>query len=515
MFSNSRPFIFRFLCLLLSLLLLVNALIIPVRASVLLEVLAATTRNMIASLIRGCGVYVADGISGSLEDGLASWEMLVDFVCAKIPAEYLYINAAGEQLVKMILKDGIYYADRNLIQFVADCLSKPSVNADGEIVQPVGYGYPAMSDEHENQVISILSDCQKRGYEYASYIRNLPYCCVVTFDPVSSSPLYNSPLIIFSHTQSTVSIDSSNSSFDVSIPGGESLYLWTNTDSTIPGNGNLRSSTSSAYNFTISATDVNVTTYWGDITVRPHGGFGGSFGAIFSTYSDPCISTMWSGNSISVTDDRVGGTITALPVSVPESSTIAATTSHTTIYTGSFVDTKTEAVPDTNTGTDVVPDSTTGSDVIPDTDVSTQAGFWATLLSWVETIWTTLKDILSGVLAIPISIAQAIATAIADVIAAIKSLVPEPPTFSDFQIPGLKDFFPFCIPFDLLAMMRALSASPVAPSFVFACPLPSGGIYEVNIDLSAWNGVASTIRSVIVAIYVVTLANATRKFIKW
>jgi len=93
MISNSRPFFFRLLCLFLACLILANALIIPVRASVLLEVLAATTRNMIASLIRACGVYVADGIGGSLADGLETWEMLVDYVASKVPAEYLYINA--------------------------------------------------------------------------------------------------------------------------------------------------------------------------------------------------------------------------------------------------------------------------------------------------------------------------------------------------------------------------------------------------------------------------------------
>lgn len=90
----------------------------------------------------------------------------------------------------------------------------------------------------------------------------------------------------------------------------------------------------------------------------------------------------------------------------------------------------------------------------------------------------------------------------------------EAPDFNGMMLPGLKDFFPFCIPFDLKAMMDALCAEPEAPKFTFATSF-LGQVYTVDIDLSAWNNVAATIRYMIVAIYVVALAVATRKFIKW
>ena len=89
-----------------------------------------------------------------------------------------------------------------------------------------------------------------------------------------------------------------------------------------------------------------------------------------------------------------------------------------------------------------------------------------------------------------------------------------PPDFNGMMLPGLKDFFPFCIPFDLYDMMQALCAEPEAPKFTFATSF-LGQVYTVDIDLSAWNNVAATIRYMVVAIYVVALAVATRKFIKW
>ena len=78
----------------------------------------------------------------------------------------------------------------------------------------------------------------------------------------------------------------------------------------------------------------------------------------------------------------------------------------------------------------------------------------------------------------------------------------------------LFNFFPFCIPFDLALMIQALCADPVAPRFTFATVF-LGQTYSVNIDLSAWDSVAAMVRNMVIAIYVVGLAVATRKFIRW
>lgn len=115
----------------------------------------------------------------------------------------------------------------------------------------------------------------------------------------------------------------------------------------------------------------------------------------------------------------------------------------------------------------------------------------------------TLTDTISGTKTIADTVA--IATDVA---------VPGSFDFNEYTTPTLRNFFPFCIPFDLYAMMQALCADPTPPVFTFATSF-LGKVYTVEIDLSAWNGVAQTIRYMIIAIYIVALAVSTRKFIKW
>ena len=89
-----------------------------------------------------------------------------------------------------------------------------------------------------------------------------------------------------------------------------------------------------------------------------------------------------------------------------------------------------------------------------------------------------------------------------------------PPNFNQMVTPNLKDFFPFCIPGDIKKMIDALCAAPQAPKFTFATSF-MGQVYSVNIDLSPWDGVATSVRYMVVAVYIAALAVATRKFIKW
>lgn len=509
MVSNSRPFFFRLLCLFLACLFLANALIIPVRASVV-GFLGFTVRSLIASLIRACGVYVADGIQDSLSDGLSVWESLVDYIAAHVPAEYLYINAAGEKFIKMILKDGLYYADRNLVEWVLEELTSIGETSSGDYVQPIGYGFN-FSDYHQQLVTHMFQVLEDQGYYYGIYTRNLSKCYIVEFDKTTDLGPYNSPFIVFTNGAFDWSL-SDDGYLDITVGAGHSIVLYTDQYFNEP-DGMYRDSSSSAHHWRTTVSSANCTVYGGTITIDLDDTVGPApADSIKSPYIPSKLDPAWTSQAISVVDESTGGTVVGVPVSVPSDDTEdTAVAPWGDVTSGTEAGSPSISIP--GTGTDVGTGS--GSEAVPDTDTSTQTGFWATVVSWFKTIWQTLKDILSGVLAIPIAITQAIATAIADVIAAIKSLVPEPPSFDEFQIPSLQSFFPFCIPFDLLDMMRALNASPVAPSFTFACPLPGGGVHYVNIDLSAWNGVASTIRSVTMAIYVVVLANSTRKFIKW
>ena len=77
----------------------------------------------------------------------------------------------------------------------------------------------------------------------------------------------------------------------------------------------------------------------------------------------------------------------------------------------------------------------------------------------------------------------------------------------------LRNFFPFCIPFDLYDFFTCLDAAPVAPKFHWE--IHAGKTYSVDIDLSAWDEVAALFRHLELLLFVVGLAAASRKFIKW
>ena len=79
----------------------------------------------------------------------------------------------------------------------------------------------------------------------------------------------------------------------------------------------------------------------------------------------------------------------------------------------------------------------------------------------------------------------------------------------------LTDFFPFCIPFDIYDFFAALIAEPEAPKFHWEFQDLSGRTYSIDIDLSPWNGLAATFRSMQLLLFIVGLAVASRKFIKW
>ncbi len=79
----------------------------------------------------------------------------------------------------------------------------------------------------------------------------------------------------------------------------------------------------------------------------------------------------------------------------------------------------------------------------------------------------------------------------------------------------LTRFFPFCIPFDLYRLLSCLVAEPEAPKFEFALPMLGEEPVRFEVDLSAWDDVASTLRMFETAAFIVGLIFVTNKFIKW
>lgn len=91
-----------------------------------------------------------------------------------------------------------------------------------------------------------------------------------------------------------------------------------------------------------------------------------------------------------------------------------------------------------------------------------------------------------------------------------------PPTYGDlgqYKL-DLKDVFPFCIPFDLIRLVKCFLAEPQAPYIEFPIMYPTG-IYttdtcNVVIDLSEYNSVAQVVRTLETILFMLGLIKITR-----
>lgn len=149
-------------------------------------------------------------------------------------------------------------------------------------------------------------------------------------------------------------------------------------------------------------------------------------------------------------------------------------------------------------------------------DSNTDVGTGDDTVTVPETV--TLKDILTGILSVPKSIAQAVAAFFADVVAAVKAIPAAITEFftisadvSAFAIEW-RDFFPFCIPFDIYDFLTLLMAEPEAPKFEWEIDLlKTGEPYLMVVDLSEWDDVAQLLRRLELLVFIVGLAMVTRE----
>ncbi len=85
---------------------------------------------------------------------------------------------------------------------------------------------------------------------------------------------------------------------------------------------------------------------------------------------------------------------------------------------------------------------------------------------------------------------------------------------NDFVIPGLDELFPFCIPFDVKRIFDYLDASPKAPKVKWNVPSinSSGKVQnnEIEIDLSKYDDVALTFRTLELIAFILGLLLVTR-----
>lgn len=86
---------------------------------------------------------------------------------------------------------------------------------------------------------------------------------------------------------------------------------------------------------------------------------------------------------------------------------------------------------------------------------------------------------------------------------------------NDYKV-DLRDIFPFCIPFDFVALLNVLDADPVAPRFDFPVVIPALNYQDsVVLDISMFDDVAKVIRICEKVSFVIFLMFATSKVIRW
>lgn len=503
-------------CLLLVCLILTTTIIIPAQASaVLVEVLAVTARSMIASLIRACGVYVADGIESQLQDFESLTDDVLTYVWERLPDRLKVVNAAGSLMIKMVLLNNRHFVPRSVAELVCEALpanigldSSGSSGSTGQVDYATELGFLPRTVDDLNRFNEILN---ARTYKHD--LSGFKYCYFINFVPLNPPALgytgsvYESPLLLFINEKNVqISQDPYISThFDFFIPAyTKSYHVSQMTDYDDDGSSKLYTdsvellpSHSYAYNGVFFAQSYS---YYiiehQEPTDIPSAAYAGL------SYEDDVatIASSWAAEGTTVTDDKLGSeAVPVLPVSVYGSSS-AATASRADIVSGSRVEAETETV------TDSVSDATT--------DATTETGFWSSVLSWLDKILQAIKALISG-------ITTPIVNSLTQVISAIKAVPVAITDFFtlkfenlDFYTLDLTSFFPFCIPFDLYKMLAAFVAEPEAPVFTFATGF-LGNYYEIDIDLSPWDSVAKTLRTIQLCICIVGLAYATRKFIKW
>lgn len=167
-----------------------------------------------------------------------------------------------------------------------------------------------------------------------------------------------------------------------------------------------------------------------------------------------------------------------------------------------------------------LPDSAIGSD--SDTDIGTGSGTGTGSGSDVGTgsdtgtSTGTIADVITNIKSLGVSFADSIA----EVVASVKAI---PAAIADIFTPSaeighfaldLKNFFPFCIPFDLYDFFVCLNADPVAPVIDWEIYLPGGDTYPLKLDLAVFDDVAQLLRTLQLLLFCVGLAAKTRDLIK-
>lgn len=86
------------------------------------------------------------------------------------------------------------------------------------------------------------------------------------------------------------------------------------------------------------------------------------------------------------------------------------------------------------------------------------------------------------------------------------------PTLDNYSL-DLKNFFPFCIPFDLRDMLKLIKSAPAPVSVEWTFDFGDLGTQVLEIDLQEFNALAQTLRSMELLAFCVGLALATKRLL--
>lgn len=156
-----------------------------------------------------------------------------------------------------------------------------------------------------------------------------------------------------------------------------------------------------------------------------------------------------------------------------------------------------------------------GSDAVFDGDYIANRGSitiptdWSNSNSWADALGATHAGVAQGALDGTISGATtgiAVDTATGDLVTDTVGNLTKPDTtistspstkfdWSKFLDPSLYLVFPFCLPWDLVELVKTLNAEPEAPVIDWPMPTITGGDNRLHVDLAPWSPVAVVLRT--------------------
>lgn len=165
----------------------------------------------------------------------------------------------------------------------------------------------------------------------------------------------------------------------------------------------------------------------------------------------------------------------------------------------------------------ICPDTTlTGEDVFSGSVADTMTGLATGTMTWSDYI--TDVGVAAPTVSIPDAEDETITndfvitdTGVSDTV--VDNTATSDPELDQYKV-QIRDFFPFCLPFDMVDFLSVLAADPEAPVFEIKFPALDGSTVDLTVDLSPWDGVAQLLRNLELLALIIGLCFKTRDIIR-